>query len=1188
MGPKTDYIDGHRQLINTGEENEMEVFGYKTQSCRQALCIVGGLLTCGFLFLLLHWKPEWNVWTNCTPCCLEQADVVLLRTTDDFQSYRRKAVLWVSLAAGSCDGSGGHPEAPILSAQMHLLKKNIVTPELKFRFIQVQRVKYIWDLTGKQFVKVQGLDDSLSSRDIHSLSGDGLSKEEQEVRRVIVGPNTIHIDIPPIWKLLFKEVLNPFYVFQVFSVILWFTEQYIEYAITIVIMSVISLALSVYHVRQQSLKLHSLVAYHNNTLITVCRKDEGWKEVLSSQLVPGDIFQITGSKQSVPCDAILLSGGCVVNESMLTGESIPVVKLALSQLEGPGPWMTGGSDSFKRHILFCGTQVIQTRTDGQGVVRAVVLRTGFNTAKGQLVRSIMYPKPTNFKLYRDASRFLVFLITTALLGVVYSVCVWSLNGESAGQVISKALDVITIAVPPALPAALTVGILYAQRRLSRSGVFCISPQRINMCGQMNLVCFDKTGTLTEDGLDLWGLSLAKDSSFAPVFQFSPGVVLPWGPSFVAMVTCHSLILIDGVPQGDPLELKMFEATAWVVDEDAEKGTQSVLMKPGPQASKAPVAGVLVLQQFPFSSGLQRMSVLTLELGSDELVVYLKGAPEKVASLCRPETVPASFPAHLSLYTQQGFRVIGMAYRSLGLAGDLSSISREAVESELTFLGLLILENRLKPETRPVLQELSSAHIRSVMVTGDNLETAVTVANDSEMVPKHSRVIQVEAAPPSGSNPASVTWRLLVEPKHNCSTIDSCVITELDQNSSDYHFVMTGKTYEVILRHFHSLLPKLLLNGTVFARMSPGQKTSLVEEFQRLEFVVGMCGDGANDCGALKMAHAGISLSEQDASVASPFTSKIGSIECVPLLIREGRAALVTSYCMFKYMALYSMSQYLGVLLLYWQLNSFGNYQFLFEDLAINTVIGFTMNLNHAHPKLAPRCPPAKLMSPPMLLSVVLNIMLSLALQIVGFLVVQQQAWYLPNDIYSACAPGNASSSAGNGTHNSTLSVPKPEPGFKSYENTTVWLLSLFSCIMVAFVFSRGKPFRKAIYTNYLFVLVLLSQLAVCLVFLFADVPGLYQFMDLVCTPTAWRLYILVMLVVYFVVALAIEEFIIENRALWWWLRRCAGVQSQSCYRKLQRALEKEADWPPISGTQYAGSSMAFDNTAFEEHMETGQ
>ncbi|KAH0630716.1 hypothetical protein JD844_014012, partial [Phrynosoma platyrhinos] len=100
-------------------------------------------------------------------------------------------------------------------------------------------------------------------------------------------------------------------------------------------------------------------------------------------------------------------------------------------------------------------------------------------------------------------------------------------------------------------------------------------------------------------------------------------------------------------------------------------------------------------------------------------------------------------------------------------------------------------------------------------------------------------------------------------------------------------------------------------------MSPAQKASLVQEFQKLDYFVGMCGDGANDCGALKAAHAGVSLSEQEASVASPFTSQTPNIQCVPELLRQGRAALVTSFCMFKYMALYSTVQYIGVLLLYW-------------------------------------------------------------------------------------------------------------------------------------------------------------------------------------------------------------------------------------------------------------------------------
>lgn len=134
--------------------------------------------------------------------------------------------------------------------------------------------------------------------------------------------------------------------------------------------------------------------------------------------------------------------------------------------------------------------------------------------------------------------------------------------------------------------------------------------------------------------------------------------------------------------------------------------------------------------------------------------------------------------------------------------------------------------------------------------------------------------------------------------------------EVPENGRDgsYHFALSGKSFHVISQYFSSLLPKILINGTIFARMSPGQKSSLVEEFQKLDYFVGMCGDGANDCGALKMAHVGISLSEQEASVASPFTSKTPNIECVPHLIKEGRAALVTSFCMFKYMALYSMIQ----------------------------------------------------------------------------------------------------------------------------------------------------------------------------------------------------------------------------------------------------------------------------------------
>ncbi|KFZ59001.1 putative cation-transporting ATPase 13A4, partial [Podiceps cristatus] len=1174
----------HYAQLNQGEENEMEIFGYKTQACRKALCIAGYILSCGALLLLFYWKPEWDVWANCIRCSLEEADVILLRTTDEFRIYSRKTVTWTSVSAlikSRSDYSDTAEEDSIFS-------KAIMKPSLQVKSIQVQKIRYVWNIYAKQFQKVGALEDHHSCSAIHAKFGSGLTCYEQNVRRVICGPNTIDVPVIPIWKLLTKEVLNPFYVFQLFSVCLWFAEDYMEYAIAIIIMSLLSIFLTVYDLRQQSVKLHRLVESHNNIMVTVCRNKEGFQELESHHLVPGDTLVLKEGNTLLPCDAILISGQCVVNESMLTGESIPVTKTHLPHADNFKPWRMHCAEDYKKHVLFCGTEVIQTKADDRGVVKAVVLRTGFNTAKGDLVRSILYPKPMNFKLYRDALRFLMCLIAFAAIGMIYAVCVFALNGEEAGEVVKKALDVITIAVPPALPAALTTGIIYTQRRLKKKGIFCISPQRINMCGQLNLICFDKTGTLTEDGLDLWGLLPSERNCFQDFHSFSADHSLPWGPVFRAMVVCHSLIVWEGKIQGDPLDVKMFEATNWVIDDssghqiEGQGSTNATVVRPGPKARSAPVEGVTILHQFPFSSALQRMSVIAQEIGGEQQV-FTKGAPEMVAMLCRAETVPSNFESKLLLYAAQGFRVIGLACKSLQAGKQSTELTREEVESDLTFLGLLIMENQLKRETKPVLEELSAARIRSVMVTGDNIQTAVTVAKNAGMISPTNRVILVEANKIPGSVSASITWKLLEENKTEAyGSLDDGHTerrSRLALGSGQYHFAMSGKSYQIVAQHFRHLLPKVrsALFNWIFARMSPGQKSSLVEEFQKLDYFVGMCGDGANDCGALKVAHAGISLSEQEASVASPFTSRTPSIVCVPELIREGRAALVTSFCMFKYMALYSTIQYLGVLLLYWQLNSFGNYQFLFQDLAITTVIGVTMSFTGAYPKLVPYRPPSQLISPPLLLSVVLNILFSLSMQIFGFLVVQEQPWYSKTDIHSACLSmnnhtENSSSVSSLGLHGMRDGdLGQMDNGYKSYENTTVWLLSTINCLIVALVFSKGKPFRQPIYTNYVFILVLIGQLGICLFLVFADIDDLYSKMDLVCTPTTWRISMVIMLAVTLAVSFLVEEAVIENRPLWLLLKKTFRYHSKSHYKRLQRVLEQDSAWPPLNEIFFSDS-----------------
>uniref|UniRef100_A0A8C3K5N1 Cation-transporting ATPase n=1 Tax=Calidris pygmaea TaxID=425635 RepID=A0A8C3K5N1_9CHAR len=1102
-----------------------EIFGYKTQGWRRALCIAGYILSCGALLLLFYWKPEWDVWANCIRCSLEEADIVLLRTTDEFRIYSRKTVTWISVSALI----RSRTDYPATAEEDSIFSKAIMKPSLQVKSIQVQKIRYVWNIYAKQFQKVGALEDHLTCSAIHAKFGSGLTCNEQNVRRVICGPNSIDVPVIPIWKLLIKEVLNPFYVFQLFSVCLWFAEDYMEYATAIIIMSLLSIFLTVYDLRQQSIKLHRLVESHNNIMVTVCRNKEGFQELESHHLVPGDTLVLKEGKTLLPCDAILISGQCIVNESMLTGESIPVTKTHLPQADNFEPWRMHCAEDYKKHVLFCGTEVIQTKADDRGVVKAVVLRTGFNTAKGDLVRSILYPKPMNFKLYRDALRFLMCLIAFAAIGMIYTVCVFVLNGVR--EVVKKALDVITIAVPPALPAALTTGIIYTQRRLKKKGIFCISPQRINMCGQLNLICFDKTGTLTEDGLDLWGLLPSERNCFQDIHNFPADHSLPWGPVFRAMAVCHSLIVWQGKIQGDPLDVKMFEATNWV--KLCQGPTYATVVRPGPKASSV----ITILHQFPFSSALQRMSVIAQEIGGEQQV-FTKGAPEMVA-------------INTSQIQCKNRPKAKGRIKSFCLFFTL----REEVESDLTFLGLLIMENRLKRETKPVLEELSAARIRSVMVTGDNIRTAVTVAKNAGMISATNRVILVEANQVPGSFSASITWKPLEENK-----------TEDYRSLVSYHFAMSGKSYQIVAQLSPKsllFLPQLLLNGTVFARMSPGHKSSLVEEFQKLDYFVGMCGDGANDCGALKVAHAGISLSEQEASVASPFTSQTPSIACVPELIREGRAALVTSFCMFKYMALYSTIQYLGVLLLYWQLNSFGNYQFLFQDLAITTVIGVTMSFTGAYPKLVPYRPPSQLISPPLLLSVVLNILFSLSMQIFGFVVVQEQPWYSKTNIHSACVSvnnpmENDSSVSSLGLHGMRDgALEQTDNGYKSYENTTVWLLSTINCLIVALVFSKGKPFRQPIYTNYVFVVVLIVQLGICLFLVFADIDDLYSKMDVSIVTGEGKLS---RASTIFLLLLLLQEAVIENRPLWLLLKKTFRYHSKSQYKRLQRVLEEDSAW----------------------------
>ena len=322
-----------------------------------------------------------------------------------------------------------------------------------------------------------------------------------------------------------------------------------------------------------------------------------------------------------------------------------------------------------------------------------------------------------------------------------------------------------------------------------------------------------------------------------------------------------------------------------------------------------------------------MTVIVKRLKTNSMEVFCKGAPECMPDVCDPSTFPHDYEDMLSYYTRNGFRVIAIAGKSIENLTWLKAqrMKREVAESNLHFLGFIVFENKLKPGTAPNIHTLRAAHLACRMVTGDNVRTAISVARECGLV-SHSASVYIPTFVPGTGNSenAQLDWSSVDDDKQKLNefTLKPIVQTdgmamdagEMDMN--DYQLALTGDVFKWMLdyaeletlervssRFWGSDLAnvQMLVKGVIFARMSPDEKAELVERLQSLGYTVAFCGDGANDCGALKAADVGVSLSEAEASVAAPFTSRTPDISCMVDIIKEGRSALVTSFSCFKYM-----------------------------------------------------------------------------------------------------------------------------------------------------------------------------------------------------------------------------------------------------------------------------------------------
>jgi len=209
--------------------------------------------------------------------------------------------------------------------------------------------------------------------------------------------------------------------------------------------------------------------------------------------------------------------------------------------------------------------------------------------------------------------------------------------------------------------------------------------------------------------------------------------------------------------------------------------------------------------------------------------------------------------------------------------------------------------------------------------------------------------------------------------------------------------LTGEStsYIVNTTEIDENLRKLLFKrGKVFARMRPDDKAFIIDKLQGQGHIVGMCGDGANDCPALKIANVGVALSEAEASLAAPFMSRITDISCIDIILREGKGALVTSFQCFKFMSIYALIQTFNIAILNTRISGMTNGTFLYEDLYVVLPLCLTMGMTAPAEKLTKKRPTENLLSGVVLTGMFGQCIIQVVGQIVAAIVVNKQSWYL--------------------------------------------------------------------------------------------------------------------------------------------------------------------------------------------------
>lgn len=662
----------------------------------------------------------------------------------------------------------------------------------------------------------------------------GLSDEEVRQRQREFGPNRVTARRgKSIWLKLLQQLNQPLVCILLLAVgVTAFLGEWVDSSVifgVVIINAIVGLI-------QESKAENAIQALSKMvTTQTTVRRGGRKFRVRSEQLVPGDVV-LLDSGDRVPADLRLL---CVrnlhIDESALTGESLPVAK-------HPDPLAMDTILAERKNLAYAGTLI--TRGQAESVVWAI----GDQTESGRIARLIAGCVELSTPLTRKISQFSKLSLWVILAMAAATFAIGVARGEKPADMFIAAVALAVGAIPEGLPAAVTIVLAIGVSRMARRGAIIRTLPAVETLGSTTVICSDKTGTLTENqmtvqeiyaGGKLYGVTgvgyepvgdLRLDGVAVDVLQHSA-----LAECLRAGVLCNDSQLLREnrqiKVQGDPTEAALLVA--------AEKGG----LLHAQVHREAPV-----LDAIPFES--EHMFRATLHEARPGRVIYKVGALERLLPRCSDAmgdgnvTVALDKDAVLRVadsLAARGLRILAMARRHVD--AQHAGLQHVHVAQGLTFLGLQAMMDPPRPQVLKSVHTCQQAGIAVKMITGDHLVTARALAQE----------IGIEGSRVHG---------MLV--------------------------AISGRELENVT---DEQLPDIADRTTVFARVAPEQKLRLVKALQARGHVVAMTGDGVNDAPALKQADIGVAMGVAGTDVAKGSAAIIltdDNFATIEAAVEEGR------------------------------------------------------------------------------------------------------------------------------------------------------------------------------------------------------------------------------------------------------------------------------------------------------------